>query len=447
MALPLRILDSTSDKEYDDSLTASAQSSAPTSPADSLSGARKPLPLDISQTRRSLLKARKSLDDSGSDEDAGGEPDSPSPASTAGESHHRSDHNVDEQVYVDVSSVPSYFPTHPLAEMQAPFEESMLDAGRKEATSNNYREANPTKFNGASRRSVILGQHGQFDNISYNAQWRVNNDTNFHPIRKIMSQVIFGVHLLCQAMEQSIPEVATILRGFVQELDGFLRRVNADLDLSLKDVTELYGNLSLPLQHVNVFDQLLNDRNYRTQTLQGNIRIDGVIKRYSRLTSDYTTDLDTLRECNVAFGAYLARIGEGWTRGMTELVDINAAMCRNTAIWDANAKALMGKAEALSLLLENCAKCVFEFEKRCAAAARRGIVSKAQFFILFIFVCISNFVLKCVLCTLWTIHVWIGRYRFQTLGMLDMHLEFCFSFLCTHLRHPGFISLCLHGDQ
>jgi hypothetical protein len=296
-------------------------------------------------------------------------------SSTAEEENDGHGKTVEEQVYLDVSSVPAHIPTHPLKSMQGPFEESMLDAGRKETTSSNYRESKPDKFKEASRRSLILTRHGDFDNISYNAQWRADKEQKYHPITKIISQVVFGIHLLCQAMEQSVPEVSTILKGFIQELDGFLRRANGDLDLSLKDVNVLHGNLALPLQHVNVFDQLLNDRRYRTQTLEGNVRIEANIKRYSRLVEDYTVDLQKLNEANIEFGAYLARIGDGWTRGQRELIDIHSAMCQNTAIWDSNVKLLLGKATTLSRLLSNCALCVFEFEKRCAAAARRSMVS------------------------------------------------------------------------
>lgn len=377
MALPLHILNSAKG-DYPDSITdASILSNSSSSTIEPST----PTPVNRRSLQSTTIKPSISIPEiqvyCSSDSEDEGETDSPD-ASSIDNGSARS-FKGDEQVYTAVSSVPAYFPTHPLPDMQAPFEESMLDAGREEATSNNYREANPEKFSRASRRSLILGQHGQFDNISYNAQWRANKEANkdssHHPVVKIMSQVIFGVHLLCQAMEQSTPEVANILKGFVQELDGFLRRVNADFDVSAKDVTQLHANLSLPLQHVNVFDQLLNDRKYRTQTLEGNIRIDGIIKRYSKLVADYAIDLTALNETNVQLGAYLARIGDGWTRGSQELVEINAAMCKNTAIWDRNVKALLEKAAILNKVLQNCALCVFEFEKRCAAAARRSMVS------------------------------------------------------------------------
>ncbi|KAF2760793.1 hypothetical protein EJ05DRAFT_242811 [Pseudovirgaria hyperparasitica] len=294
-------------------------------------------------------------------------------ASSGSDANRDKPYYSDEKIYVETSRVPSHFPTHPLIELQGPFEESMLDAGKKEDCSN-YRETNPDKFKGRSRRSLILNQKGGAGNVSYNAQWTSDSESKHHPIMKIMSQVIFGVHLLCQSIAQSVPEVSNILSGFVQELDSFLERVNGDFDQSLKEVSDLYRNLALPLQHVAVFDNLLTDRKYRTQTLEGNIRIDALIKAYSQMMTDYTADLAKLQEANLVFSTYLERIGAEWTRDSREQWDIYVAMRKNTGIWENNVKILQEKARKLGKMLQRCALCVNEFEKRCAAAARRTMV-------------------------------------------------------------------------
>lgn len=211
-------------------------------------------------------------------------------------------------------------------------------------------------------------------NFTYNCHWRNNSKGKFHPLLKTITQIVFGVHLLHQHLEKSVADVADILLKHVNELDGFLQRANEDVEGSLKDMLFRRKCLKVPMEHVQEFDRLLEDRTYRAQLLDGNIVIERTINRMSTLLNDYLIDLSIFRDATADLDMYLGHIGNAWTHQSDDVGRIYSAMCGNTAGWSQFLQSLVAKAERLGVVLVQVSSYCNEIEKRCGAASRRSLV-------------------------------------------------------------------------
>ncbi|KAL5121076.1 hypothetical protein ACEQ8H_000927 [Pleosporales sp. CAS-2024a] len=266
------------------------------------------------------------------------------------------------------------FPIHPLPPMQAPFEESMLDA-----TGETGHVPFPSPRKTVKQRQQMLCREDQAEelqwNFTYNCHWRHYPRGKYHPLVKTVAQIVFGVHLLHQHLEKSVADVADILLKHVNELDSFLQRANEDLDSSLKDMLFRHKCLRVPMEHVSEFDRLLDDRSYRAQLLDGNITIERTITRMSQLLNDYLTDISIFRDANHALDLYLVDIGLDWTYHNADVGKIYSAMCGNTGGWAQFLQSLVAKAERLGVVLVQVGSYCNEIEKRCGAASRRSLVA------------------------------------------------------------------------
>jgi hypothetical protein len=265
------------------------------------------------------------------------------------------------------------FPIHPLPSMQAPFEESMLDA-----TGETGFVAFPNPNKTIDTRQQLLCRDFEADeltwNFTYNCHWRNNSKGKFHPLAKTITQIVFGVHLLHQHLEKSVADVADILLKHVNELDSFLQRANEDIEGSLKDMLFRRKCLKVPMEHVNEFDRLLDDRNYRAQLLDGNITIERTIGRMSAMLNDYLIDMSTFRDANMDLDMYLHNIGDAWADANDDVGRIYSAMRGNTGGWAQFLQSLVAKAEKLGVVLVQVSSYCNEIEKRCGAASRRSLV-------------------------------------------------------------------------
>lgn len=271
------------------------------------------------------------------------------------------------------------FPIHPLPSMQAPFEESMLDATGETGF---VPYLSPSKNKNIDLRQQLLCRETEASeqdwNFSYNYHWRhhANAKGKFHPLLKTITQIVFGVHLLHQHLEKSVADVADILLKHVNELDSFLQRANEDIEGSLKDMLFRRKCLKVPMEHVNEFDRLLDDRSYRAQLLDGNVTIERTINRMSQLLNDYLVDMSTFRDATTQLDMYLAHIGTAWVDHNDDVSRIYSAMCGNTAGWSQFLQSLVAKAEKLGVVLVQVSSYCNEIEKRCGAASRRSLVSR-----------------------------------------------------------------------
>jgi hypothetical protein len=265
------------------------------------------------------------------------------------------------------------FPIHPLPSMQAPFEESMLDA-----TGETGFVPFPIPNKTIDTRQQLLCRDFEADeltwNFTYNCHWRNNPKGKFHPLAKTITQIVFGVHLLHQHLEKSVADVADILLKHVNELDSFLQRANEDIEGSLNDMLFRRKCLKVPMEHVNEFDRLLDDRSYRAQLLDGNITIERTINRMSAMLNDYLIDMSTFRDANMDLEMYLHNIGDAWADANDDVGRIYSAMCGNTGGWTQFLQSLVAKAERLGVVLVQVSSYCNEIEKRCGAASRRSLV-------------------------------------------------------------------------
>lgn len=129
------------------------------------------------------------------------------------------------------------------------------------------------------------------------------------------------------------------------------------------------------MEHVNEFDRLLEDRNYRAQLLDGNIVIERTVGRMSQLLNDYLTDINVFRESNRELDMYLLDIGDRWTYRNEDIGRIYTAMCGNTGGWSQFLQSLVAKAERLGVVLVQVSSYCNEIEKRCGAASRRSLIA------------------------------------------------------------------------
>ncbi|KAF1950286.1 hypothetical protein CC80DRAFT_243330 [Byssothecium circinans] len=266
------------------------------------------------------------------------------------------------------------FPIHPLPSMQGPFEESMLEATGETARSPIQI---PTKSL-ETRQQLLCREPSATEldwNFTYNCHWRYSARGKYHPLLKTSSQIIFGLHLLHQHLEKSVADVADILLKHVNELDSFLQRANEDLEGSLKDMVFRRKCLRVPMEHVNEFDRLLDDRAYRAQLLEGNVVIERTINRMSQLLNDYLADMSGFRKANQELEHYLMSIGNEWTAMNDDVGRIYTAMCGNTGGWAHFLQSLATKAEKLGVVLVQVSSYCNEIEKRCGAASRRSLIT------------------------------------------------------------------------
>ncbi|XPS91500.1 hypothetical protein M3J09_000918 [Ascochyta lentis] len=266
------------------------------------------------------------------------------------------------------------FPIHPLPSMQAAFEESMLDA-----TGETGFVPFKTPGRGVKTRQQLLCREADADepswNYTYSCHWRHHPKGNFHPLLKTITQIVFGVHLLHQRLEKSTADVADILLKHVNELDSFLQRANEDVEQSLKDMLFRHKCLRVPMEHVNEFDRLLDDRAYRSSLLDGNITIERTINRMSQLLNDYLVDISIYRDANHELELYLRDIGNEWAYHNEDVGRIYSAMCGNTGGWAQFLQSLVTKAERLGAVLVQVSSYCNEIEKRCGAASRRSLIA------------------------------------------------------------------------
>ncbi|PVH96786.1 hypothetical protein DM02DRAFT_644552 [Periconia macrospinosa] len=266
------------------------------------------------------------------------------------------------------------FPVHPLPSMQGPFEESMLEA-TGDASRGPFTIPNKSL---ETRQHLLCRDPDATElawNFTYNCHWRYRSRGKYHPLLKTQSQIVFGIHLLHQHLEKSVADVADILLKHVNELDSFLKRANEDLDGSLKDMLFRRKCLKVPMEHVNEFDRLLDDRAYRAQLLDGNVVIERTINRMSQVLNDYLVDMSVFREANQELEHYLMTIGHEWTAMNEDVGRIYNAMCGNTGGWAHFLGSLVAKAERLGVVLVQVSSYCNEIEKRCGAASRRSLIA------------------------------------------------------------------------
>lgn len=256
-------------------------------------------------------------------------------------------------------------PVHPVSSMQGAFEESILES------TEGHDVARPsTSTNAESRRHRLL-EAQQYDD-AWATRWKQRPGARYHPLLKLMSQVIFGMHLLQQQQAKSDEEVVKILQTHVNEIDTFLERTSEDFDLAIADTEERIRHLKLPMQHIEVFKVMLDDKKFRTQLLDGNDQIEKIIDRTARAMNAALMDVQKGLQATRELGQYLGDVQEQWPRRKRDIANVYGAMLGNEQGWMKYLKDLQTKGNNLGNHLIQLGMVIGEMSKLAAAASRRN---------------------------------------------------------------------------
>ncbi|KAF2666645.1 hypothetical protein BT63DRAFT_313655 [Microthyrium microscopicum] len=259
--------------------------------------------------------------------------------------------------------------SHPIPLLQRAFEESIADSAEQIRTGKP-----PLQFSDLSaeeRRERLLS--GEEHNDTYNAMWKEDPTSKFHPLTKIIAQIAYGVHLLHTHMAKSNDEVIRILQRHIDEVDEFIRRADEDLGMALSDIEGRISHLKFALEDRTTFDVMLEDRKYRLEILTGNDLIEELIKRTANLTTDMLADIRSGLEGIQHMTAYMARIGATWPN--TTDKGLYNTMLLNTEGWLECFQSLKFEGDTLGSCLMELGTLVSEMAVRAGAASRKAALS------------------------------------------------------------------------
>ena len=262
-------------------------------------------------------------------------------------------------------------PQHPIPTMQGAFEESMLETLADERES----DAGFSKKDSVYRRKMLLERPVYERTVA--GRWKQKSGERFHPLWKLVSQMSFGMHLLQQGLAKSDEEVFKILQNHVDEIDGFLERTTEDFDLAQNDITERIRYLKLPLEHSDVFDTMLNDRQFRAAIVEGNEKIEHIVDRTSAALRDALKDVKKGFDGTRELARYLQKLDQIWQNKNQDHMEVFNAMVGNTEGWAGAYTILQQKGKTLNDSLRELSGIISEIQRRVGIASRRNLVSSA----------------------------------------------------------------------
>jgi hypothetical protein len=266
-------------------------------------------------------------------------------------------------------------PIHPIPSLQGPFDESILESIEQSGTGHPL----PKKFTlGPEARRQQLLDGGDFNN-TYNAKWRKEPRAKYHPLSKVMAQIAFGIHLLHRQMARSDDEVIRILQKHIDEVDNFVQKTEEDLYMATIDIRDRMNHLKLPLDHVDIFDVMLEDREFRFSLLDGNEKIERIVNRTAELRNDMLVDIGKAIQSTKDTADYLTRVGSTWSFAPSSMA-LYHTMLANTEGWLDCFKDLQNKGHSLGVSLTNLNTILNEIARRAGIASRKRIVSVPYLF-------------------------------------------------------------------
>ncbi|KAF8417878.1 hypothetical protein EV426DRAFT_706628 [Tirmania nivea] len=245
----------------------------------------------------------------------------------------------------------SYPPLHPVPSMQAAFEESMYEQGHPP----------PEAINPYAISSTLP------NSISISAAFK----PKYHPLTKLVSQITFGIHLLHKRLAKSDSEVVRILQAHVNDMDNFLSTTTRDFDAARSDISTRIKNLKVPLEAgpaSDVFENMLKEPGFRVQIMEGNKKVDFVIKRTAKAMNRALEDVGEGLRAVDELAKYLLTLKTGWRNA--NLMRVYGAMTHNVEGWFRCFVGLQMKGQVLGERLNALKMVVWEIERRCGRASR-----------------------------------------------------------------------------
>lgn len=261
-------------------------------------------------------------------------------------------------------------PIHPIPAMQSAFAESL-----QEATNSGVGAKPKLKFGDARQRRIHLLNSPKGAGLHADA-WRYRPGQKHHELWKLLAQVSFGVYLLLNGMANSNEQVVDILQGHIDEVDEFLETTLEDLNTALEDVKERVEFLKLPMENVDTFEHMLEDRDFRLQIVTGNEKIEHIIDRTTLALKAAFQDADEGLKAVKAFAVYLGgQKDKPWRQQRPEFEDIYDAMKGNAQGWYQALIDMQESAASLDHLLASLSDIVVETNQRAGEVSRRTRVS------------------------------------------------------------------------
>lgn len=196
----------------------------------------------------------------------------------------------------------------------------------------------------------------------------------YHPFWKLVSQMIFGVHLLSKSLAKSEVSVMKILQKHVNELDGILERTTEDFLIIRLDVRTRIQYLGLPLRNLDVFDEMLEDRNFRLSVVAYNDQIEHSIERFTLAITDSLKDLQKAKEALGALWFYFRKLTDEGCFKSESLKAFHQAMVDNMEGWIVALSKLRRRGTALQKALAQLGLATTEMQRRVGIASRKDVV-------------------------------------------------------------------------
>ncbi|KAL2866364.1 uncharacterized protein BJX67DRAFT_381888 [Aspergillus lucknowensis] len=261
-------------------------------------------------------------------------------------------------------------PKHPILQLQRPFEESIAEA--LQGTDKDW----AVGIDAQSRRKDLL-ENPQYERLC-GRKWRQRVGERYHPLWKLTAQMTFGLHLLAKGTAKSSAAVLKILQAHVDEMDGFVSRTTEDFLIIQVDLRTRIQYLSLPLENLDLFDEMLTDRNFRLAMINYNDHIELAIERFTLAVNDALKDIRKGKEAVSGLWQYLAPASRDNTPLSSNLAAIYGSMLANVDGWNLAFSKLRKKGLALQYAITQLGRAITEMQRRVGVASRKDVVSFVQ---------------------------------------------------------------------
>lgn len=265
-------------------------------------------------------------------------------------------------------------PQHPIPAMQEAFAESLEEV----ATGTLSQKPKLRTGDARARRDMLLDQDKAEGPPC--PLWRYRPGQKCHEVRKLLAQISFGVYLLLNGMANSNAQVVSILQGHIDEVDEFLEVNMEDFNLAIEDLTKRLELLKLPMENLQVFEQMLEDRQFRLQIVDGNLKIEHILARTTTALVQSVQDINEGLKSTKEFTEYLsAQQDAAWRKARPDVIDIFEAMRGNTGGWLNAFVVLQGKSNSLNALINKLTTTVAAMDKKAGEVSRRTRFSVEPF--------------------------------------------------------------------
>lgn len=183
--------------------------------------------------------------------------------------------------------------------------------------------------------------------------------------------MVFGIHLLAKRLAKSDVEVTKIIQCHVDEVDGFLQRTTEDFLIIHLDVRTRIQYLCLPLDNLDVFDEMLEDRNFRLSLVAYNDQIEHAVDRFTSAITDSLKDLRKGKDAMSALWHYLRQLADEGCFQSNSLKAFHQTMMDNLEGWVVTLSKLRRRGAALQKALGQLAFAVTEMQRRVGVASRK----------------------------------------------------------------------------